>query len=213
MSLYHGPGGQGQAGAAASLWGRLVGVYGHPEDGLDIDTMRQVSEAMANTPVGDKPGSLVIGPVDVVSQGGIEDVLLKSLEEYNSLSVSVRPYLWAHDIGSVRNTIRSRCLDIWCPGQVATSKYLSQATELLEAVSSGNTIALLDVVGKSENWKQSGDGILRGISEVIRADGSMPISQIEAWQRIRPLLGGVGTGVPLHEVVAVLMSDSGTLGL
>lgn len=204
VSLCHGPTGQNRAGELASNWGRLVGVYGHPVDGLSIDIMREVAEAMLLSPVGDRPGSLVIGPVDVVSQGGIEDVLLKSLEEYNSLSVAVRPYLWAHDIGGVRPTIRSRCLDVWCPGQTSSSKYLAQAGELLEAVGTRNVMGLLDVIGKPDEWKQNGDEILRSVSDLICSRG-FSVTQLQAWLKIRPLLVNQSTGIPVHEAVAELL--------
>ena len=64
-----------------------------------------------------KIGVVVVGPMDLANLGAA-DALLKCIEEFHG--EVVQPILWAHDLGGVRETIKSRCLNRWAP---ATEEY------------------------------------------------------------------------------------------
>ena len=200
--LFHGPRAQDRAGDAARLWGRVIGVIGDPVEGLDIEMTRRAAELLRQPVVGDVRGSLVVGPMDRMSVEGIEDVLLKIVEEFDG--EVVRPYLWAGDLGGVRATIRSRCVDVWSPGVTPPSPVYAQAEEIVRCSLSRNIPGLIDALG--EKWKEDGEAILRVIPEVLmktRNPGTFPL-----WLRLRPLLayGGGGDDVALHEALAEFMS-------
>jgi len=118
---------------AASGLGRLLhSPFG--EAGLKIAESREIISIMNNTPVGDRAGVLVIGPVDRAAPAST-DVLLKSIEEFNPNIV--RPVLWAHDETEVSSTIRSRCLRRWCPGERLVDEDVMEAARQLVSESLG----------------------------------------------------------------------------
>lgn len=199
--LYHGPTAQGQAAAAASQWGRVVGTFGDPRDGLDVATIREAVSAMSAPPVGDRRGAVVVGPVDVLSQEGVIDILLKTLEEFNGRTA--RPYLWAWDAGSVRPTIRSRCLVEWCPGRIMLDRgVLEVAKTVIDASLAGSTAGVIEAfadlgkagdeeggsesVSRKDAWKETGAEFLQAVAfQMSRRTGTAHLS---LWQKVRPLL-------------------------
>jgi hypothetical protein len=84
------------------------------DDGLKIADSREIVDLLSASPVGDGPGSVVIGPMDAANRMAA-DALLKTLEEFDERVV--RPVLWARDEGGVASTIRSRCIRRWCPAE------------------------------------------------------------------------------------------------
>lgn len=168
----------------AAQWGRIVGVFGSLQEGLNIDQMRQASATLAQTPIGDRVCSVVIGPLDSLSVEGILDVLLKTLEEGTS---RVRGFLWALDEGQVSATIRSRCLEVWCPGEIRHPKEVTEAAKaILSALIKGSSFGILDAVESFRpSWKDLGVDLTQALVEqVCKQDlRSDPI-----WiQKIRPL--------------------------
>ncbi|OHD26958.1 MAG: hypothetical protein A2Y38_08040 [Spirochaetes bacterium GWB1_59_5] len=116
--LFHGPGALQAVLQEAQRLGRLVAPpFG--EEGLKVDEARAFVSFMNSTPIGDGLGVVVAGPMDLALPRS-SDVLLKSIEEFNAQVVY--PLLWAHDEGGVMGTIRSRCLDWWCPGVVSSDE-------------------------------------------------------------------------------------------
>ena len=177
---------------------------GHPRDGLDTEMVREAADMLRRPPVGDKRGSVVIGPMDRVSVVGIEDVLLKVVEEFDG--EVVRPYLWAGDLGGVRATIRSRCLDAWSPGVLPPSAWVDAGEEVVRCSATGNLPGLIDALGEPDKWKESGEDVLRIIPTVLRE--SLSPARMGVWLRVRKLLcyGGGGDDVPLHEALSGLMA-------
>lgn len=111
--LFHGPGAREAALARATKIGRLMAPpFG--DDGLSVDEARDIVELLLSTPVGNKIGVVIIGPIDNTKSIRAMDALLKSVEEIPS--EWMLPILWADDLGGVIPTIRSRCLEIWAPG-------------------------------------------------------------------------------------------------
>lgn len=78
---------------------------------LNAEEARQVVTLLQSTPLF-PPQTLVLGPVDMFSDK-VCDALLKSLEEYTL----VVPVLYAQDLAGVRNTILSRSLARYAPGE------------------------------------------------------------------------------------------------
>lgn len=201
--LFHGPTGQTKATMAAEVWGRLIGIFGNPVEGLNAETVREASQVMSSSPIGDKRGSMVIGPVDILTYDWVMDMLLKVLEETHPLAP--QPFLWAYDIGSVRPTIQSRCLPEWCPGIVALDR---QSMELAKSVISSsmarsNVGVLSTMIGgfsefkskrgdsedgetKAVTWDECGEDFLRAAALVISR--TRDIEHLRLWRRLRPLM-------------------------
>lgn len=129
---------------------------------------------------------MIVGPVDVVTQEGVVDVLLKTLEEFDPRGS--RPYLWAWDVGSVRPTIRSRCLMEWCPGRFPVdSEAMEAAKAAVSASLTGSVAGVVEAFAAVEDgWKDMGDAFLRGAAEDLsRREGT---KHLGLWERVRDLL-------------------------
>lgn len=191
--LYHGSVSQTIATQAAKEHGNIIGIYGHPTEGLNVDTLREAISMMQFIPTGDKESSLVIGPMDILSVDGVEDVLLKTLEE--PLPGVARPYLWAYDVATVRKTIRSRCLEVWCPGQPTAPKSLPLVQDLIRAVKDKSIPGILDVLGDNTKWKEIGVDVLQAIPMVLDVKSK---SDMRLWSEIRDCMYD---DVSFHEVL------------
>jgi hypothetical protein len=120
--------------------GRLLRDLG--DGGLKIEDTRELVELLGNTPVGDVPGVIVVGPMCRMQQG-TADVLLKSLEEFDQ--TRVRPILWAYAEADVSPTIRSRCLLRWCAGEDAVSpEIVSAARKAVKASLAGDVAVVIE---------------------------------------------------------------------
>jgi hypothetical protein len=132
--LFHGPGALQAVLQEARQIGRLMASpFGG--GGLKVNEAREFVSLMNSTPVGEGVGVVVAGPMDLALLKS-SDTLLKCIEEFNP--TVMYPLLWAHDLGGVSGTIRSRCLDRWCP---ATG--LEEPDPELQAVARGLVAAAL----------------------------------------------------------------------
>lgn len=133
--------------AAVPGLGRLVHEpFG--DKGLKIAESREIIDLMNNTPVGDEPGVVVMGPMDMAQQVAT-DVLLKTIEEFDERIV--RPVLWALDEAEVSSTIRSRCLRRWCPGELEVEEHvLDIARGLVESSLAGDVAAVIEALKEQE---------------------------------------------------------------
>lgn len=195
--LYHGPRARDRATGDAVAYGHVVGLVGHPVDGMTIEDFREAADLLMQRSVGDKPGCAVIGPLDRVSVLGVEDVLLKVLEE--GRVGLVRPFLWAYDLGDVRETIRSRCLDVWSPGIVPPSKdVMDKAEDILRAKTASGLVDVL--VNPPGFWKEHGDEVLRLVPQLMVERGDVVNAErLRLWERLRSMMGK--DGVPSYEVL------------
>ena len=107
--LFYGPGSEDFALNESHKIGRLIKTFG--SEGLKTEEAREAVSLINETPVGDRKGVILIGPMDTANEKA-SDVLLKSLEDFNEKVI--QPILWAYDIGNVIPTIRSRCISKWC---------------------------------------------------------------------------------------------------
>lgn len=183
--LYHGPTAQGRAAEAASSWGRVVGTFGHPRDGMNTEGVREAVSVMTSSPVGDLRGSVVVGPVDILTLEGVADLFLKTLEERHPRNP--RPFLWAWDLGSVRPTIQSRCLHQWCPGVTRFDRStMEAATMAVDAALARSTASVIEAFAEVRSgWSDGGDDFLRAVVSVLTSRKEP--DRLVLWSSIRPL--------------------------
>jgi hypothetical protein len=116
------------------------------------------------------------------------DTLLKTVEEppspYNIL------ILWANDIGNVPRTIRSRCLDIWCPlvqkvgDDTENEAAMLAAIRILEALKTRDLLVAVDTL---KAWDKKETTILSSLSSALASEiGTDPWAS-EMWNRLRPV--------------------------
>lgn len=204
--LFHGPSSQTRATMAASEWGRVVGVFGDPVSGINAETARAVVAAASSPYVGDRRTSLVVGPVDVGTSDGVNDPMLKVLEEPDPSYPRV--HLWAWDEGEVRPTIRSRCLAEWCPGRWPVDGAATQAARaVVRAYSVGDAAAVLDAMSEVQGDAWSAPAVFRALAAELApriAGGGAEVGRmLDLWRRVRSVTGT--RAVPWHEAVAAVL--------
>lgn len=184
--LYHGPGARQEALNEAARNGRLVAPP-IGDDGLKIAEVRSVVELMMSTPVGMSLGSVVIGPMDNITSVKASDGLLKMVEEPSEM---VLPILWAHDLGGVSPTIRSRCLPRWAPfvdtGEDLDAEIGADGSDLAYAVLEDRLWEIPPLVKKYDiKDKKRLPELLGFIAQGLLVDGSAKAVQV--WEGFRPV--------------------------
>jgi len=178
------------------------------EEGLSVQDARDAVQLLLSVPVGDKTGVIIIGPLDDARSLNALDALLKSIEEIPSEFMC--PLLWAHDIGGVPDTIRSRCFEVWAPGPLegANPELASLAQGIIEDVLANRLYALPDAFrGKNEKdteSKLSMPDLLGALAEELALDLDNPVKRA-LWDRVRKVARWRNP-LPV-EVVAALMGD------
>tara|TARA_Y100000310_G_scaffold194428_1_gene194393 strand:+ start:324 stop:932 length:609 start_codon:yes stop_codon:yes gene_type:complete len=176
--LFHGPNARQEALNEAYRAGRLVAPP-IGDDGLKIAEVRAAVDLLLSTPVGMDTGVVVIGPMDRTASVKASDGLLKLVEEHPDV---VQPILWAFDIGGVSPTIRSRCLDRWCPAVegMEDEELEGDGRALVRAALEGNLWQIPGLVKAHD--KKLGD--LLGIAaDAILADWTA--ESMVLWERVR----------------------------
>lgn len=178
--LYHGPTSSDEALVEAHKIGRLL-CPPVGEGGLKKDEARDLVELLSYPPIGDALGVVVIGPMDLCLPAS-SDVLLKTLEdgrdEHN------RVILWAYDLGEVRSTVKSRCLPIWCGGEIILEDELTELAErLYRSFLDRDLFEITSVVSDSKSKESD---VLRAFVTLLSED----INQhLDFWESVRPLCG------------------------
>jgi hypothetical protein len=182
--LFHGPGSDAAALAAAESYGRLIIPPLGSGCGPRKEDARTVASLYRRPPASDRRGCIVIGPMDLATDEAA-DALLKMVEEPNP---DAMPFLWASDAGSVRPTIRSRCIEEWCPGEAAPSHSdtggLTAGLLLTPPVCSREVYDLL--LAKGTDFPALVESLAAELSPDIEA--GIP-GALELWDRIRETLG------------------------
>lgn len=197
-TLFHGP----EARDAAV---RLSEEVGHPlsdpvgDSGLKVDDSRTIVRLAGQPGVGDKPPSLVVGPLDMATPEA-SDALLKTLEDLTE--APLRIILWADYLSGVIPTIRSRTRAVWCPPgptYLAPTAYMNDlAATLCEAILAGDEAKILERLGDAEkDWPD----LLLALCEPLCGHLDNP-KVIETWVRVRSILDGKGS--PLVAANALL---------
>lgn len=202
--LFHGPG----ALAAAEDRGREIGELmvppiGDPEGGLKVDEVREAVGLLSSSPLGGRVGVVIVGPMDLGATLKSADALLKSIEEYR-VGV-VQPILWAHDLGGVPRTIRSRCLEVWSPGaaRVGDGDLRAGAWALVDAARVGDWVKFFGALRGLGEVKDA-RGLADALVECIQAQSAYP-GVLGLWERLRGALVG-GRQVTVLDLVAGLVS-------
>jgi hypothetical protein len=168
--------------------------------GLKIAESREIVGLMNSAPVGDQPGVLVIGPMDRATRSS-QDVLLKNLEEFDDSII--RPILWAIDQAEVVSTIRSRCLQQWCPGpDLYDEDTLYQARGVVDCSLVG------DVAGLVEALKDREPRPLLEAAARILAERGIDDETQGLWARVRKALQHKLPSI--NEVLAAFLAEAST---
>jgi len=180
--LFHGPGARDGALQKVEAVGHLLAPpYG--EEGLKVDEAREIVLHLLNVSLRPGLGVILAGPMDEANPKAA-DVLLKSIEEFDG--EVVLPLLWAHDLGGVSVTIRSRCLDVWCPGTVAQTEeddlITGIAWDLVAKAQEGNVHDLPGILRDIKD--KDSPKLLGALSEVLSTQTDDPRVR-DLWGRLR----------------------------
>ena len=201
--LFHGPGARDAALRKVEAVGHLMAPpYG--DEGLKVDDAREMVLQLLNVPLRQGLGVVIAGPLDEANPKAA-DVLLKSIEEFDG--EVVLPLLWANDLGGVSLTIRSRCLDVWCPGVSVPDddeKITGMAWELVTRFQERDLCGMPGVLGKKFEEK-NGPKLVGAISEVVATHLDDPVMR-DLWERLRKIARW--TNPKPVEILSVLMGES-----
>jgi hypothetical protein len=131
--------------------------------------------------VGDRPPTLVIGPIDRATVEA-SDALLKTLEDL--AEGPLRVVLWADFLVSVSPTIRSRTQAIWCEGVTRIPKATKQAAESVVLAHRENKT----VASKTHAALEEQDPEILLDAMIATLDVNDP-NDLALWERLRPMLG------------------------
>jgi hypothetical protein len=161
--------------------------------GLKVDDSRKVVLLSHNSGVGDKPPSIVLGPLDRATPEA-SDALLKTLEDLQE--APLRICLWADHLVGVSPTIRSRTNQKWCP---PTSRYIDplshleeDAAQLSAAVEGGDLCTIIRIVREAKNPAH--------LAEALCAPLALS-GNTEAWLPLRRVLDGKGGMLALLDAI------------
>lgn len=208
--LYHGPSARDRAVREAGSENYRPVAPPVGDDGLKVDDSRTLVELLSSAPVGDKQGSLVLGPLDrTTPEAG--DALLKTLEEFGE--GPTRVFAWAWDLSGVSPTIRSRTLSVWCPGPDPLAHLAKKAQALHDALAAGKLHTVLELLAEEPDDLAREDLLLAFLTPLSRT--ALPENKSggvgAVWRRVRPLLNG--KGVSRLAAVTALMGLEGTTPL
>lgn len=183
--MVHGPASESVAHEEARLHGRVLSFGDGSGDPLRKGEARELVELLSTPTVGDKPFSVVVGPVDEVALA-TGDVLLKTVEE--PFVHGPRLYLWARDLGEVLPTIRSRCVLKFAPGaDPRLDFYTDRATKLVSAYIQGNWTVLIEEFREA---KGETDLLVEAVVGVLASrlgDPSVQDDLLDLWAGLRRL--------------------------
>lgn len=186
--IFHGPMAKDTAIRKALEVGHLMAPPFGGDGGLSTEEAREMVVQLLNTPLRSGLGVVIAGPMDGVKSKKASDVLLKSIEEFDDKVVL--PILWANDLGEVASTIRSRCLDIWCPGKVISTEedddLMRIAWEFVTQVQEGDVTGIAKAAKsvKDENSSK----LLIALAEVLASQIQEPKVQM-IWMNLRRIAG------------------------
>lgn len=146
--LFHGPGAREDALLCAEQTGRLL-AEPLGDNGLTAEEVRAAVRLLNSAVIGSRIGVVLLGPVDAMRSAKAPDVLLKTLEDHDPKAV--QPILWAWDAGDVRGTVRSRCLQVWCPfGPDPVSPYRNDAMEICRSALKREWGGIIEIMKEHE---------------------------------------------------------------
>jgi len=170
------------------------------DDGLKVETAREIVTHLMSTPMGTDTGVVVVGPMDQAGDKA-SDVLLKVVEEFDSKYV--QPFLWAIDVGGVSPTIRSRCLERWAPAleEVEDEELVAAAWDIIDALDQDDSGRLVTV---TRPHLKRGHELLQAVAEGLCNDLENPVKRA-LWGRVR--LAAQHDRVWPLDIMAALVGD------
>lgn len=140
--IYHGP---GSREVCYKIRGNVYIVDG-TDSGLKIDDIRKAKESFGTQVFGGS--TFIIGPLDWASDS-IIDSLLKQVEDGRTNVV-----FWAIDISGVRDTLRSRCSEIWCDGEYEISdEVYDEVASVVSSIIMRDYANLFNKIKNVSKWK------------------------------------------------------------
>lgn len=140
--IHHGSG--VEQGLAEALEGK--NLVKPPYETLKTDQVRELVEVYSKIwPI--KNPALVAGPLDEANPSTL-DILLKRIEE--PLEGSPELFLWARDYGTVPDTIRSRCGEVYHYQPVGQHILYQTAEDMVEALRENNLVSVSDILRSIE---------------------------------------------------------------
>ena len=184
--LFHGPGARTDAVEYAEQHGRLLSSpFG--EEGLSAEEAREVVVLLNGRVMGHQIGMVIVGPADRMKSDAAADILLKTLEDYDT--EAVRPILWAHDAVEVRNTIRSRCVERWSPWGEEPLADMKEAAEItIRAVFKREWGTVIEQVKAAEKRERDLLAACTGMLEVLARSGKGSSGWLPLWLSMRRVL-------------------------
>lgn len=209
--LFYGPGAQNRALEKAAEIGRPMCDplgYEPPTEKrksykfLSADDARRAVSILAGTPIGDRIGVLVIGPMCRAEDKSC-DVLLKALEEFDPTRVV--PVLWAFDLEAVRPTVQSRALSEFVPGDETEmwSEGLMEAADVALKASIADPFRPWEFAEALGPFKGQEPEIVEALVWVVSFDGTIPALRL--WERLREL--AMKRNPTWLELMAALIGD------
>jgi len=193
--LFHGPGARTEAVNSSNAPGFRPVSDPVGDGGLKVDDSRTLVEIASVAPVGDKKGSLVLGPLDRATPEAA-DALLKTLEDLAEGPVRLFP--WAWDLAGVLPTIRSRTLHRWCPGPDPLGYLKGPADKLVEASLSERLATVAELLSEMTDGERE-DLLVAAQAPLLKAGEK----GLGIWARLRPLISGRGVS-RLPAIVALM---------
>lgn len=183
--LYHGPQARNLAVQSSLNTHRPV------EDplgdaGLKVGDSRHLVSLAQNPGVGDKPPSIVVGPLDKATPEAA-DALLKTLEDLQDTPLKI--CLWAESLNGVRPTIRSRTFMKWCPGNEAPHYLNEAANQVVDAMGKGDIASLIRIFKETQEASELAKALCQPLAESMSKNPNM---YLQVWANLRPLLGTKG---------------------
>lgn len=161
------------------------------KDGLKAQEARDLVNLLQSNPLGG-PYAIIIGPIDLAADKSC-DVLLKTLEEG---TYAVKCVLWANDLGSVRPTVKSRCIPIWSGGtSLLDPTLLADVRMIYLYAKEGKWASLLSLLDK---YDKSDYDVTLYLAEVLYQEN------LDYWDELRELLSH--SNVTRIELVHLLFS-------
>lgn len=170
--LLHGPGAEAEAAAIAAACVPVLEL--RCEGGLRVDGAREVSEALSVVTPGGRAGVVTVGPLDGSTPKAL-DALLKGAEELRGTASLLA---WAADDQAVSQTLRSRCLRVYCAGVGgADESARTTARAVVEALQAGESWRVVELVKGVD-----GRDLAAAVAEVGAAGDPLALG---LWMRLR----------------------------
>lgn len=159
------------------------------DKGLKVDDARELVAAVATPPPSDRLCAYMASLQGTTDR--VQDVLLKVLEDHDTKRVTI--LLAVDDIGNVLPTVRSRCHERWCGGEIPSPALLGTAQGILSDLKAGRLAEALDPLRRKSC---EAPALLDALTVASKGDPVM-------WAKLRPLYAY--SNLSLTDLLGVLL--------